>query len=148
MNLQIVGRRYPFGENPETRKKAIYRIMDNCYLFWYRFVFPARPEIESGAGHIMAQRALREESLSDFMGKPVFEEVCLQFLRRMNKTGNLPFVGTGFGGWWGNDPREKRQNDIDVIMADRDSIIVFSPRYPLQRLPGNCRNRGMSIYLM
>lgn len=121
INLQIVCRKYPFGENPDTCKKAIYRIMDNCYLFWYRFVFPARPEIESGAGSIMAQRALREDLLSDFMGKPVFEEVCLQFLRRMSKAGRLPFTGTGFGSWWGNDPREKRQNDIDVIMADRDT---------------------------
>ncbi len=121
IELHIVQKQYPFGDDPETSRKSIYQLSDNCYLFWYRFIFPARPEIESGNGDVIAQRVLFGEQLSAFLGKPAFETICLQFLRRMNKAGRLPFTGTSFGTWWGNDPRAKRQNDIDVIMADREN---------------------------
>ena len=53
------------------------------------------------------------------MGKPPFEEICRQFLRREDKKGNLPFEGLLTGSWWGNDKRQKKQTDVDVIMADR-----------------------------
>lgn len=125
MDLHIIKKWYPFGDNPETSKKAIYRLSDNCYLFWYRFVFPSKPEIESGNGDVMAQRVLQGEQLSDFFGKPAFEEICLQFLRRMNRAGRLPFLGTSFGTWWGNDSREQKQADIDVIMADRENRVIL-----------------------
>ncbi|MDO4265836.1 MAG: ATP-binding protein [Eubacteriales bacterium] len=121
LNLQLAVKKYPFGDNPETSKKAIYALADNCYLFWYRFVFPAIPEIESGSGDIIAKRLANSDLLSQYMGKNVFEDVCLQFLRRKNRQGELPFLGTSFGSWWGNDVRLRRENDIDVIMADRET---------------------------
>ncbi|MDR1193483.1 MAG: ATP-binding protein [Peptococcaceae bacterium] len=121
IELRVVAREYPFGEDPETSRRSIYKLADNCYLFWYRFVFPAQAEIESGNGGIIASRLLSGERLPAFLGKPAFEEICLQFLRRLSRAGRLPFAGTSFGSWWGNDPREKRQNDIDVIMADRET---------------------------
>lgn len=135
MDLHIVTKIYPFGEDPETSKKAIYRLADNCYLFWYRFVFPVRQEIESGNGDIVAHRILQGEQMSDFFGKPAFEEISLQFLRRMNRAGKLPFMGTSFGTWWGNDAREKKQADIDTIMADRENKTI---------LVGECKWRNAS----
>lgn len=121
LNLHIVKKEYPFGENPEKSRKTRYRLADNCYLFWYRFVFLLRPEIESGNGSVAADHAVFGSPLADYMGKPPFEEICLQFLRRKNKSGQLPFIGTSFGSWWGNDPVKKQQTDIDIIMADRFS---------------------------
>ena len=135
MDLHIITKIYPFGDDPETSKKAIYRLADNCYLFWYRFVFPVRQEIERGSGDIVAKRILQSEQMSDFFGKPAFEDISLQFLRRMNRAGKLPFIGTSFGTWWGNDSREKKQADIDVIMADRESKTI---------LIGECKWRNAS----
>lgn len=119
MDLHIVAKQYPFGQDPATSRKSIYQLADNCYLFWYRFVFLSKPEIESGSGGIIAPQILTDQQFTTFLGKPAFEDICLQFLRRMNRAGRLPFMGTSFGTWWGNDPKEMRQNDIDVIMADR-----------------------------
>ena len=49
--------------------------------------------------------------------------------------GKLPFTGTSFGTWWGNDFREKKQADIDVIMADRENRTI---------LLGECKWRNAS----
>ena len=121
VNLQIVNKVYPFGENPKNSRKGIYRIADNCYSFWYNFVFPYMPEIESGSGEIIADAVVSGESLSSFIGSPPFEAICLQYLRRMNAAKMLPITATSFGTWWGTDPVEKRQTDLDVIAANRQT---------------------------
>lgn len=119
VDLQIVRRIYPFGENPHNSRKGIYRIADNCYDFWYSFVFPAKPEIESGNGYIIADNEVFGERLSAYIGKPPFETICLQYLQRKNRDKMLPFVATSFGSWWGTDPKEKMQADFDVVAANR-----------------------------
>jgi len=121
VNLQIVSKVYPFGENPKNSRRGIYKIADNCYGFWYRFVFPYMPEIESGSGDIIADAVLNGETLSSFIGSPPFEAICLQYLRRMNAAKMLPITATSFGTWWGADPVEKRQTDFDVIAANRQT---------------------------
>ncbi|MDR1299987.1 MAG: ATP-binding protein [Oscillospiraceae bacterium] len=119
MELQIVSKIYPFGDNPGNSRRGIYRIADNCYEFWYSFVFLNRPEIESGSGDIVAAEEAFGEKLAAYVGKPPFETVCLQYLYRANRSGKLPFTATSFGAWWGTDPRKKAQADFDVIAANR-----------------------------
>jgi len=120
LNLQIVRKIYPFGENQKNSRKGIYRIADNCYDFWYRFVFPNMPEIESGSGDMIADANVFGTALSTYIGKPPFETICLQYLQRANRIGKLPFSATSFGSWWGTDPAEKTQTDFDVIAANRN----------------------------
>jgi len=120
LNLQIVQKIYPFGENTQNSRKGIYRIADNCYDFWYSFVFLNKPEIESGNGDIVAESMVFGKHLSSYIGKPPFEVICLQYLQRLNRDKKLPFVATTFGSWWGNDPIEKSQADFDVIVANRN----------------------------
>jgi AAA+ ATPase superfamily predicted ATPase len=121
LNLQIINKAYPFGENPKNSRKGIYRIADNCYSFWYKFVFQNMPEIESGNGDIIADTVMNDEALSSYIGNPPFEAICLQYLRRMNAAKQLPFTATVFGTWWGADAVEKRQTDLDVIAANRQT---------------------------
>ncbi|MCL2663452.1 MAG: ATP-binding protein [Oscillospiraceae bacterium] len=121
VSLQIINKVHPFGENPKNSRKGIYRIADNCYAFWYKFVFPFIPEIESGNGEIISDSVLSAETLPSFIGKPPFEAICLQYLQRMNVTKLLPITATSFGSWWGADPLEKRQTDFDVIAANRQT---------------------------
>lgn len=126
INLQIVKKIYPFGENPQNSRKGIYRVADNCYDFWYRFVFLSRPEIESGSGDLVADDEVFGEKLSSYIGKPPFETICLQYLQRINRNKKLPFTATSFGTWWGVDPKEKVQTDFDVVAANRtDKKIIL-----------------------
>ena len=121
IDLQIVQKIYPFGENPQNSRRGIYRIADNFYNFWYRFVFPYRPEIESGSGDLVFDTAVSGEGLSAYIGTPPFETVCLQYMQLANRKGKLPITATSFGSWWGTDPKEKTQADFDVIAANRSN---------------------------
>lgn len=118
MDLRILHKEHPFGDNPERSKKSIYYISDNCYNFWYKYVFLNKTGIEKGVGEEIADY-LVFPNLSEFIGKPAFEEICKQYIIKINKKKKLPFLATDFGIWWGNDKKEKMNTDFDVVADNK-----------------------------
>jgi hypothetical protein len=45
-------------------------------------------------------------------------------LYRKNSRGELPILFTSIGRWWGTDPAERRQVEIDLIAKDGNSYIA------------------------
>ena len=114
INLGIVKKETPYGE--KTSRKSIYSIEDNMFRFWYRFVPNNNSVIMRGAADIVYRRI--EPQLSEYMGA-VFEEICKQYLWKLLLDGNSPVEFSELGSWWGNDPIEKKQTEID-IMGEQD----------------------------
>ena len=125
VDLGLVRRDVPFGENPATSRKGLYSIADPFFAYWYAFVSKSVGAIESGAGAAAAQKTAFGQALSTYEGKQ-FEAVCLQWLIRQNAAGELPFLASSFGRWWGSDPQAREQTDIDVVVGDKEtkSLIV------------------------
>lgn len=118
-DLGILERAAPFGENSQSSKRAIYRVADACYDFWFRFVMPRTSDVEQGLGPVIA-RHLPEEQLGDYLGHR-FERACAEWLRRQALADTLPIAVTSVGSWWGTNPATRRQDDIDVLAADREA---------------------------
>jgi len=114
--IKLVERITPCGEDASS-KKSIYRITDNFYQFWYRFVFANRSYYEL-MGHKAAAAEISDE-LSEYMGN-VFESVCLQYMLRLARAGKLPFIPHDTGRWWGANPKTRSQDDIDILCLSKD----------------------------
>lgn len=125
LSMEILSKAVPFSENAERSRNGIYNISDNCFLFWYKYVFLSRASINDGFGKAIFISDVCP-TLMNYIGKPPFEAICRDYLKLMAKAGRLPIRATAFGAWWGNDPREKKQTDIDVVAADKStkSIII------------------------
>ena len=39
-SIGVIEKIVPYGENPETSKRGMYRLSESCYAFWFRFVMP------------------------------------------------------------------------------------------------------------
>lgn len=115
INLGIIRKETPYGE--KASKKSIYSIEDNMFYFWYRFVLDNNSAIARGAADVVYKRI--EPQLPDYMGS-VFEEICKQYLWKQLLTGSAPIEFHSIGRWWGNDPVQKKQAEID-IMGEQDS---------------------------
>ena len=115
INLGIIRKETPYGE--KASKKSIYSIEDNMFYFWYRFVLDNNSVIARGATDMVYKRI--EPQLSHYMGR-VFEEICMQYLWKQLLVGNVPIEFVSLGRWWGNDPIQKSQAEID-IMGEQDS---------------------------
>ncbi len=118
VDLRILRKEIPFGENPVRTHKSLYQIEDNCFRFWYRFIFLNRGGVETGTGRLIAENMVFPE-LPTFVGKPAFEDVCRQYVIRKNRENALPFIATSFGTWWGTDSRTHNSAGIDIVADNK-----------------------------
>lgn len=119
-DLGILYKEIPFGEK-ESSRRAIYGINDFMFRFWYRYIFNNRTLIETDAHDAVWQYKI-EPDYSTYMGL-VFEKACKEFLLRLNTKIKLPFIFTNIGRWWGSDPQNKKQAEIDIIANDNKNYI-------------------------
>jgi len=130
MNLGIVQKETPYGE--KASKKSIYSIEDNMFYFWYRFVLDNNSVIARGAADIVYKRI--EPQLSDYMGR-VFEEICMQYLWKQLLAGNAPIEFASLGRWWGNDPIQRSQAEIDIMgEQDRESALFAECKWRNEKI--------------
>ncbi len=121
MSLGIIEKEFPF--KTETTRKTIYKLSDSMFQFWYRFIPANLSLIGQGAKDRVYSRV--EKQIPAYMGF-VFEEICKQYLWQENLKGNLPIDFTDMGRWWGNDPTEKKQTEIDILADNEENEAIFA----------------------
>ena len=119
ISLGIVKKELPVTEI--SSKKSIYLLDDMMFRFWYRFVFHNMSAVVSGLGKSVYEFDVAP-NISGYMGL-VFEEICKQYLFEEAKKNVLPFFIQKLGRWWGNNPKEKRQEEIDILAYRKDSAL-------------------------
>ena len=118
--LGIVYKEVPLGEK-EIGRKARYRVSDLMFRFWFRYVAANKSLLETDALDIVWKRRIQPD-LSNYMGH-VFELICMEYIVHLNKRGELPILATKIGRWWGSDPIQKKEVEIDLIATDHHDII-------------------------
>lgn len=121
INLGIIRKETPYGE--KESKKSIYFIEDNMFSFWYRFVLDNNSLIVRGAADLVYKKI--EAQLSDYMGS-VFEDICTQYLWKQLLAGKSPIEFASLGRWWGNDPINKCQAEIDIMGEQDKKTALFA----------------------
>ena len=102
-------------------RKALWRLNDNLFRFWYRFVRPRQALVERGLGAAVAPRIA--EALPEYMG-PVFEMICRDWVWRQFAAGDFDFEVTNIGRWWGNDPVAREEAEIDIVAIDGSQPVM------------------------
>ncbi len=120
LQMQIVDRDIPFGEENKASRKGVYTISSNALAFWFRFVLPNKTAIAAGKP---VEENLIEEIDRYIEGK-LFEQVCMQYMLRKNKQGMLPFLSPVIAGYWGS---LKEYSDAKLVAANqRNRQILFA----------------------
>ncbi len=104
--LRIVEKEFPLTQKKETRN-ARYKLTDNYYSFWFRFVYPNRTILEEGKSAILVK-----SMANDFKQHVsfVFEKVCRETLIE-----EISPAYTKKGRWW-----EKAQ-EIDIVAFNEEN---------------------------
>ncbi len=113
-NLNYVEVEYSIG----SRRGGIYRIKDNLFNFWFRFIYPHRSEIEMNID--IVPRIKRDFNL--YVGER-FEGIAKEFLMKMNAEGKLPDIYTEFGRWW------HKGEEIDIVAVGEKSLLIAEVKW-------------------
>lgn len=116
--LGIIKKEMPYGE--KSARKTIYSIEDNMFRFWYRFVPENTSVISRGASDLAYKRI--EPELPNYMGG-IFEEICKQYLWKLLLEGRCAVNFNELGRWWGTNPKTHKQEEIDIMGADKNEAL-------------------------
>lgn len=136
INLRIVEKERPIGESAD--RKSIYKLSDNLFKFWYRFVFHNISLTEQGESEFLYESIIKPD-LSEYVGRNVFEDICRQYLWKRNNKRSLPFVFINIGRWWGNNPKANRQEEIDIVAVNKNEAIFCECKWKNEQT-------GMDVY--
>ena len=120
INLGIIEKETPYGE--DRSRRTLYRLEDNMFRFWYRFVLNNISLISRGADELVYKRI--EPHLSEYMGS-IFEDICKQYLWKLLIEGRCPVEFSTLGRWWGTDPDSRSQTEIDIIGEQDKNTALF-----------------------
>lgn len=110
--MRLVTRRVPATEfQPEKSKRGAYQVDDHFLRFWFRYVQPNQGSLDLGlADAILAQRVKPD---LDHFAAGAFEEACRQYMARLARRGEIPFLPERIGAWW------EREIEIDLLAISR-----------------------------
>lgn len=117
----LVERMVPVTED-FTSRRALYRINDSVFSFWYSYVYPYQSEIERGNAKTIFSEKVRP--LFDSYMKTTFEQICRDFLRIQKDTPSAPFPFEHVGMWWGQHPTKKRTEYVSIAAAHENHILL------------------------
>jgi len=99
-----------------------YKIKDNFFRFWYKFVYPYREHIEIGNSKFVVDKILRD--FDSYCGK-IFEDIVEEFFIDMNgkKINNKKIDFEEIGKWW------EGGEDIDLVLKCRTETIFIEVKF-------------------
>ena len=115
IEVGLVCREFSMAEKLKEQgnvQRGLYQIKDPFFRFWYTYVFPYIPELDSGDTQGIYEHVVAP-TLDQFVSRP-FEDICIQYLRRLNRAGQLDFHFTHIGRWW------TKQTELDILAIDHD----------------------------
>lgn len=131
-NLRIVNREIPVTEkHPEKSRKGIYRIQDNYFQFWFRFIMPNQSYIAENQQKMLLKNQIMPY-LDQFLGK-AFEQICITFLKQVNFKNKLPFQIHKIGNFW------KGNTEIDIVAfdANNENVLLAECKWSSKRVGTN-----------
>ncbi len=129
-DLGIVKKERPL-QNKQS-KKTRYSISDGCFRFWYRFVMPNLNAIMSGLGPQVYQKII-SPGLSEFMGLG-FEQIFFDYFDHWNASGLLPDLVTSRGRWWGSNPVERCEEEIDLLGIGTEMVFYGEAKWRREKI--------------
>ena len=125
LDLGILKKETPITE--KAGRKTVYAIGDNFFRFWYRFVPQNASAITAGRSDKIYDSVIKRH-FSDYMGL-VYEQMCKEYLFLYAE--DLPIILSDIGQWWGNDAKEKKEVQIDIVgtPVEGKEYIIGSCKY-------------------
>ncbi len=110
-----------------NRNRGLYKLTDNFFRFWYSFGYGNYSQLEDGDvegvyKYIIEPELHRYASLT-------FEDVCIEFIKELQKKEKLPFRYNKIGRWFGKttvrddkakDGFKNAETEIDILCMNKD----------------------------
>ncbi|MDZ7333153.1 MAG: ATP-binding protein [candidate division KSB1 bacterium] len=125
MDLKIVSKELPITEEkPLKSKKGLYRIADEFFQFWFKYVFPHRSDLE--IGNIQKVLDMIRSDWQQYVSY-VYEKVAAEILWQYREN-IFPF--SKVGRWW----QQNQMIDLVAVNKELDAILFAEVKWSQRRV--------------
>lgn len=140
LELGIIEREFSIDAGKKEKgnsMRGIYKLRDQYFRFWYRFVFENMSALEDGDiegvyHYLIAPQLSRFASLA-------FEEVSIQFTKQLQMHNKLPFRYARIGRWMGKTTIRDTHVDSHTRIAETEIDILAISQDETKYLVGECK---------
>lgn len=125
MDLDLIEREVPITENnPEKSKSGLYKIKDNYFAFWFKFVYPYRSFLEKGETKFVLNK-IKNGFVQNFVSY-IYEDITREKMWEYNFNNLWSFNFDKLGRYWG-----PKTGEIDIVAIDSvdKNLIVGECKY-------------------
>ena len=120
--------------------RGTYRLTDNFFRFWYTFGFSCFSQLEDGDVDGVYEYFV-EPALHAFASY-TFEDVCREFVRKLQKQNALPFRYMKMGRWTGKTTIRDENSKNGLRIAETEIDLLCISRDAKDYLVGECKFKG------
>lgn len=135
IRMGLVRKEAPINDE-NNRRKAGYYIADRLSLFYYRYCFRYASQMSVMEPKAFYDRYIEEDFESQFV-PAAFEEVCRQYLIRMNRAGKLAVPFDKIGRYRYDDPETKTNGEFDIVTEDPEGYVFYEAKFRSEPLTGS-----------
>lgn len=117
VSLGLLERRVPALEDPARSRRAMYRISDHYFAFWFRFIASSRSHISRGLGRQLIESRVLPR-LDDYMGS-VYEDIAREHARMQAAARTIE--ADTIEAWW--SPDGSQEVDLVGLSGNRVSFV-------------------------
>lgn len=127
IKMDVVKKEAPINDE-NNKKKAGYFISDNLSLFYYKYIFRNISRMSIMDTEVFYKKYIEEDFETQHVPK-VFEDICRQYLVRLNRTGRIEEPFEKIGKYYYDDAVNKKNGEFDLVTLDDNGYIFYEAKF-------------------
>lgn len=127
IRMEVVRREAPINDE-KNKRKAGYYITDNLSLFYYKYIFRFSSQMNIMDPEIFYDRYIGNDFESHYVPS-AFEEICRQYLVRLNRAGQMPEPFEKIGKYYYDDPVKRMNGEFDIVTANQKGYVFYEAKF-------------------
>ncbi len=127
VKMDVVMKTSPIND-PNNKRKSNYSISDPLSLFYYRYIFKYLSQMKIMDSEVFYSKYIEKDFLEQYV--PLFfERICMQYLIRKNRKGEINPVFDSIGKYYYDNPKEHRNGEFDVVTHDEKGYVFYEVKF-------------------
>lgn len=127
IRMGVVSKMSPINDS-NNKKKFGYYISDNLSLFYYRYIFKYLSQMKIMNADFFYSKYIEQDFDQQYVPH-VFETICMQYLIRKNKKGEINPVFEKIGKYYYDNPKEHTNGEFDVVTQDEKGYVFYEVKF-------------------
>lgn len=127
IRMDVVSKTSPINDFNNKRKFGYY-ISDNLSLFYYRYIFRYSSQMKIMNPLTFYSKYIEHDFEEQYVPH-VFERICMQYLIRKNKKGEINPVFEKIGKYYYDNPKEHTNGEFDVVTQDEKGYVFYEAKF-------------------